>query len=195
VGLAPVNELWFTNGVARPRTITDDRLLTALAQVITEIGPAFTVADVAARAGVSVGTVAQRFGSKQGLLKALSQDAITRVADTVRAAASGGVRTALVAVLRDLDDPRTAANNLAQLAGELADPELRVLLGQYFGTVEAELALLLRDVPGAPPNAARVLVALANGTAIDWSLHPAGSLVDRLAADIDAVLDGWRRHG
>ncbi|GAB3913177.1 TetR/AcrR family transcriptional regulator [Kibdelosporangium lantanae] len=186
--------MWFTNRVARPKTITDERLLTALAQAISEVGPGFTVADVAARAGVSVGTVAQRFGSKQGLLKALSLDAVTRVADTVRAAAPGGVRAALVAVFRDLDDPATAANNLAQLAGDLADPELGVLLGRFFDTVEAEIALLLRNVPGAPPNAARVLVALANGTAIDWSLHPTGSLVDRLAADIDAVLEGWRKE-
>lgn len=193
--MAPVNELWFTNRVARPKTITDERLLAALAQAISEIGPGFTVADVAARAHVSVGTVAQRFGSRQGLLKALSSAAITRIADTVRAAAPGGVRAALVAVFRDLDDPATAANNLAQLAGDLADPELRVLLDRFFGTVEAEIALLLRDVPGAPPNAARVLVALANGTAIDWSLRPTGSLVDRLTIDIDTVLDGWRRRG
>jgi AcrR family transcriptional regulator len=193
--VAPINELWFTNRVARPRTITDERLLTALARAITEIGPSFTVADVAARAGVSVGTVAQRFGSKHGLLKALTLAAISRVADTVRAAAPGGVRAALVAVFRDLDDPATAANNLAQLAGDLADPELGVLLGRFYGTVEAEIALLLRSVPGAPPNAARVLVALANGTAVDWSLHPEGSLVDRLTTDIDAVLEGWGRDG
>jgi AcrR family transcriptional regulator len=193
--VAPINELWFTNRVARPRTITDERLLTALARAITEIGPSFTVADVAARAGVSVGTVAQRFGSKHGLLKALTLAAISRVADTVRAAAPGGVRAALVAVFRDLDDPATAANNLAQLAGDLADPELGVLLGRFYGTVEAEIALLLRNVPGAPPNAARVLVALANGTAVDWSLRPEGSLVDRLTTDIDAVLEGWGQDG
>ncbi|MFD1052024.1 TetR/AcrR family transcriptional regulator, partial [Kibdelosporangium lantanae] len=42
--------------MARPKTITDERLLTALAQAISEVGPGFTVADVAARAGVSVGT-------------------------------------------------------------------------------------------------------------------------------------------
>jgi AcrR family transcriptional regulator len=181
--------------VARPRTITDERLLTALAQAITEVGPSFTVADVAARAGVSVGTVAQRFGSKHGLLKALSSAAISRVAETVRAAAPGGVRAALVAVFRDLDDPATAANNLAQLAGDLADPELGALLGRFYGTLEAEMALLLRNVPGAPPNAARVLVALANGTAVDWSLRPEGSLVDRLTTDIDAVLEGWGQDG
>jgi AcrR family transcriptional regulator len=188
VGVAPVTELWFTNRVARPRTITDERLLDALSQVINRVGPGFTVADVAAEAGVSVGTVAQRFGSKQGLLKALSRAAIVRVASTVRAA--GSVRAALVAVYTDLDDPQTAPRNLAQLATDMADPELRVLLGEFYATLAAELAPML---PGAPPEAARLLVSLANGTAIDWSIRPTGRLVDRLAHDIDVVLDGWRK--
>jgi AcrR family transcriptional regulator len=188
-----VNELWFTNGVARPRTITDERLLDALAQVIATKGPGFTVADVAAHAGVSVGTVAQRFGSKQGLLKALSRAAITRVADVVRGA--GGPREALVAYFRDLDDPATASHNLAQLAADLADPELRDLLGTLYSALATELTPLLEGLPGAPPNAARLLVSLANGTAIDWSIHPHGSLSARLATDIDAVLNGWRKDG
>jgi AcrR family transcriptional regulator len=183
-------------GVARPKTITDERLLAALAQVITKIGPSFTVADVAARAGVSVGTVSQRFGSKQGLLKALSHAAVLRVATQVRTAAADSddpVRAAILAVYRDLDDPRTAAHNLAQLAADLADPELRGLLGDFYATLAAELSPLLRTIPGAPPQAARLLVSLANGTAIDWSIRPGGRLVDRLTEDIDAVLNGWRK--
>jgi AcrR family transcriptional regulator len=178
--------------VARPRTITDERLLDALSQVITRVGPGFTIADVAASAGVSVGTVAQRFGSKQGLLKAFSQAAIAGIADQVRAAAS--VREAILAVYADLDDPQTAPHNLAQLANEMVDPELRALLGDFYATLAAELKPLLLDVPGAPPHAARLLVSLANGTAIDWSIRPSGRLVDRLAADIDAVLSGWRNN-
>jgi AcrR family transcriptional regulator len=189
--VAPVNELWFTNQVARPRTITDERLLDALSQVINHVGPGFTVADVAAEAGVSVGTVAQRFGSKQGLLKALSRAAIARVADMVRAA--GSVREAILSVYADLDDPETAPHNLAQLAMDIADPELRALLGEFYATLAAELAPML---PGAPPGAARLLVSLANGTAIDWSIRPSGGrLVDRLAHDVDVVLDGWRKDG
>jgi AcrR family transcriptional regulator len=196
--------------VARPRTITDERLLDALAQVITRVGPSFTVSDVAVRAGVSVGTVAQRFGSKQGLLKALSRAAVTRIRATVRTAAESAqsagagaglaadpVAAAILAVYRDLDDPEAATHNLAQLATDMADPELRVLLGDFYATLTAELAELLRvaDLPGAPParQAARLLVSLANGTAIDWSIRPDGHLVERLASDLAIVLNGWRR--
>ena len=173
--------------MARPRSITDERLLSALGTVIATRGPGFTIADVAAQAGVSVGTVAQRFGSKQGLLKALSRQAVHEVAGQVRAAPD--IKAAVLAVYRALDDPATAANNLGQLAGDLADPELRALLGEFYAVLEAELAA------HASPRLARILSALANGTAIAWSIDPRGSLLDRLAEDIDAILEGWQHHG
>jgi AcrR family transcriptional regulator len=193
--------------VARPRTITDEHLLGAVSIVVNQVGPGFTIADVATQAGVSVGTVAQRFGSKQGLLKALSRNAIHRIEGQVRAAAEqartplAGVRAAILAVYGDLDDPATAVNNLGQLAKDLMDPELRALLGEFYAVLEGQLRGLLRaaagELPGAPPQAraARLLVSLANGTAIDWSIRPKGRLIERLRQDIDAVLDGWSRNG
>ncbi|WP_312877477.1 helix-turn-helix domain-containing protein [Lentzea indica] len=66
--------------MARPRTITDERILAAVAAVIDRRGPEFTVADVAAEAGVSVGAVAKRFGSKSGLLQALTRAGTEEVA-------------------------------------------------------------------------------------------------------------------
>lgn len=172
--------------MARPRSISDERLLAALASVINARGPGFTVADVAAEAEVSVGTVSQRFGSKHGLLKALSRQALLQVREQVRAAPD--IRTAILDVYRGLDDPATAANNLGQLATDLADLELRALLGEFHAVLEAELAL------HGSPQLARILAALANGTAITWSVNPRGSLLDRLAEDIDAVLKGWQQH-
>jgi AcrR family transcriptional regulator len=183
--------------VARPRSISDERILNALGEVISEQGPGFTIADVAARAGVSVGTVAQRFGSKQGLLKALGVAGVQGIESKVTAAAAAAstpleaVRAAVLNVYRDLDDPATAANNLGQLAADLADPELRALLGEFHTVLENSLLPLLRSAD-LPAGLARLLVSLANGTAIDWSVRPRGRLVDRLGADMDIVLKGWR---
>ena len=179
--------------MARPRTITDERLLSALGTAIAQHGPGFTVADVAAAAGVSVGTVSQRFGSKHRLLVALSRAAVEQVRAQVRAAAD--VRAAILAVFHGLDDAATAPNHLGQLAIDLSDSELRVLHGAFFEAFEAELAVHAAGVPGAPPQAARILVCLANGTAIAWSMRPSGSLLDRLTEDIDAVLKGWQDNG
>ncbi|MEU5235127.1 helix-turn-helix domain-containing protein, partial [Streptomyces anulatus] len=103
--------------MARPRTITDERILNAVAAVIDRRGPEFTVADVAAEAGVSVGAVAKRFGSKSGLLQALTRAGTEEVTRRMREA--GTVRDALLTWFDRLADPVVATNNLAQLGVDL----------------------------------------------------------------------------
>jgi len=193
--------------MARPRTITDTRMLTAAATAIARLGPAFTLADVATEARIAAGTLVQRFGSKHGLLVAMATAAIASMQRDMRAAVGAAddpveaVMQALIARYAPLDDPTTAANNLTQLAFDLADDELRALMGEFYAVMEAELGPLLRravaagDLPGAPPVpvAARILTAIADGTAIHWSARPADGLCARLHADLAAVLAGWRR--
>src|SRR4029453_16553268 len=123
--LRAVNELWLNNGVARPRKITDKRLLTAAETAITRLGPAFTLADVAREAQVAAGTLVQRFGSKHGMLGAMTKAAIAPMQRALRAAVAdvddpvAAVLQALVGWYAPLDDPHSAANNLAQLASDL----------------------------------------------------------------------------
>ncbi|MCO5968706.1 TetR/AcrR family transcriptional regulator [Actinoallomurus soli] len=193
--------------MARPRKFTDERLLTAAAAVISRLGPGFTLADVAREAGVAVGTVAQRFGSKHGLLAAMTRTAVGSAREGMRAAAEtdgdplGMVVDVLVDAFAPLDDPARAANNLAQLAVDLADEELRGLLADLHAALEEGLVPLLdravREgrLPAAPPPAvaARILAAVTDGTALHWSARPAGSLRDRLRTDLGAVLAGWCR--
>jgi AcrR family transcriptional regulator len=189
--------------VARPKTITDERLLDVTAQLTGRIGPSFTLAQVAEAAGVSVGTVAGRFGSKSGLLRALTRHTTTQVVEGMRAARLaapdpvGAVRAAAVATYADLGDADTAAVHLRHLGVDLTDPELTDLLRQHLAAMEAELLVAVEaaDLPGAPPppRATRVLFSLVNGISLDWSLRPSGTLADRLAEDVDAVLAAWCR--
>ncbi|MCR6489470.1 TetR/AcrR family transcriptional regulator [Amycolatopsis sp. OK19-0408] len=190
--------------MARPKSITDERLLVAAETVTGSRGPNFTLAHVADAAGVSVGTVAQRFGSKSGLLQAMSRRATSRAVEQMRACAEraadpvDGLREAAVAVYAVLGDAEEAANHLGQLGVDIGDPVLRSLLGEHFTAVEAELRRLMRaaapSLPAAPsvPRAARVVLDVINGVSIDWSIRPHGRLADRLAEDVDAVLSAWR---
>ncbi|RBM23731.1 TetR family transcriptional regulator [Prauserella sp. PE36] len=189
--------------MARPRSISDERLLSATGAVISKVGPGFTLAQVAREAGVAVGSVAQRFGSKKGLLRALSKvgrvEVVTRMRDA--AAAAPGPREALldalVTVYAGLDDAATAANSLGQLAADLADEELRALLGEHYAAMEAELrglVLRARDTGWRGPEpglAARTLLATVNGAAIDWSIRPRGDLTQRLRADLESIVGSW----
>ncbi|MGC9669331.1 TetR/AcrR family transcriptional regulator [Planosporangium sp. 12N6] len=191
--------------MARPRKISDERLLAAAGAVIARIGPRFTLADVAAEADVVAGTLVQRFGSKHGLLVALSRMTIEAVPGAVAVAADGTddpvqvLRDGVVEWYAGLDDPAAAANNLAQLAVDFGDDELRDLLAQLYESVDVQVAALVRRavragaLSGAPPpdRAARILTALAEGSAIRWSVRPRGSLRDRVRADLDAVLNAW----
>ncbi|WP_031470835.1 TetR/AcrR family transcriptional regulator [Sciscionella sediminilitoris] len=188
--------------MARPRKITDEALQEATSRAIEELGPGFTVADVAERAGVSVGTVAGRFGSKAGLLRALmisAQDkAATGMRDRARAAGGGyaGLRAALLGWFPAMS-PDVAANNVAALGVDLTDRELRALLGELFSAVEKEIRTLVRaaELPSAPSpaRAARVLTGLVNGSVLAWSVQPKGALTTRVAGDLDAVLEAWRQ--
>ncbi|CCH35635.1 TetR/AcrR family transcriptional regulator [Actinosynnema sp. NPDC047251] len=188
--------------MARPKTITDERLLSATAAVIGRRGPGFTVADVAAEAGVSVGTVAQRFGSKSGLLQALTRQTTADVERRMLAAAEGadpltGLRAGLLTWFEGMTDPVEAGNHLAQLGIDLVDPELRALLAELYAVTERTVLVLTRavDLPNGPPpeRAARVLTGLLFGVSMDWSVRPRGALADRLAQDVDAVLAAWRK--
>ncbi|MEC3982153.1 TetR/AcrR family transcriptional regulator [Amycolatopsis sp. H20-H5] len=190
--------------MARPRSISNERLIAAAGIVIGQSGPGFTLAQVAAEAGVAVGTVGQRFGSKNGLLQALSRLSTQQSVDRMRAVALGldplvGLRAALMSVYSDLGTAETAANNLGQLGADIGDPGLRSLVGEHYAAVEAEIHLLVDaaapSLPFAPEarRAARTLLAVINGVALDWSIRPDGLLADRLAQDVDAVLTAWAR--
>ncbi|MCW2642029.1 MAG: hypothetical protein JWP76_4335 [Dactylosporangium sp.] len=195
-------------GMARPRKVSDEQLLAAAGAVIGRIGPRFTLADIAAEAGVVAGTLVQRFGSKHGLLAAQSRMTIDALPRTIRDATErvddplDALRNGVIELYASLDDPASAANNLAQLAVDFGDDELRGLLAELYEAVEAEVAALVRRavrtgaLPGAPPapRAARILAALAEGSAIRWSVRPRGSLRTRMRADIDAVLNSWTNH-
>src|SRR5262245_19354058 len=151
-----VNEQSFNNPMAWPRRISDERLPTAAGVVISRLGPGFTLADIAREASVAVGTVGQRFGSKHGLLVAMTGGAIDGMHARMRRASTGDsvqdLVQALVTADEPLDDPATAHDNLAQLSVDLADADLRGLMAEFCSSMEAEVARLVEAAVGALPG-------------------------------------------
>lgn len=191
--------------MGRPRKISDDELLAACGRAIGRHGPGFTLAQVAAEAGVAVGTVSGRFGSKHGLLVTLMTAEGADVAQRMRSAADrhrdpvDAVLAAVLVTAEGIDDPATTTNHLAQLGADMGDPALRDGLAALRAEVRAVLRSLLAatTLPSAPPpaRAARIIAALVHGTQLDWALAPTGKLRDRLRGDVRAVLDAWSRPG
>lgn len=190
----------------RPRTVSDERLLAAVASAIGKAGPAdLTLAQVARDAGVTTGALVQRFGSKRGLLLAFSrrgtdefidglQAAYERAADPVE-----GLIAALVSLVDAEMTPREFAHHLAYLNLELADEELRVplvggrtrfracLAGYLADGVDAGL-LRVPDIPALVD----VLDALWHGTQISWALFREGTRATHLRSAVTTVLDPYR---
>lgn len=79
--------------MARTPTISSDTILQAARALFLQKGPAATTAEIAARAGVSEGTLFKRFGNKAGLLKEAMTSGMVGSWITQETRAQGPLRT------------------------------------------------------------------------------------------------------
>ena len=152
--------------MARPIGTPDDALLDAADHVLMTEGPSgFTLAKAAASAGVSAATFVKRFGSKEQLFLRLSQRWAAsldgELGEAARDVDSPLHRLRIVALhnYHDLDNPQTASKQLAALAIDLQNDEMRGLLHVGWGHVRRHLerhaaaAAAAGELAGAPPPA------------------------------------------
>lgn len=194
--------------MARPRILDENRLLDAAAEVLADVGPAeFTLARAAERVGASAATYVKRFGSKHGVFVALNRRWVDSVESdlSARTAHLHGVerlREALLWGTPTMDAPENAANLLAALALDLTHADLRALLDRGWAAQHQHIAELVAevvrdgDLRGAPEpdDAARMLLALVEGTRIAWCVRPEGSLERRTRRHVDALLHAWHQQ-
>jgi AcrR family transcriptional regulator len=193
----------------RPRSASDEAIFEAVAAVVTAAGPSgLTLAAVAGRVGLSAPALAQRFGSKQGLLAAFAAREVTAVADALAAAQAGEADPvrALVAVLSALPGPGATreglANNLAFLQMDLTDPELRPHAVAHSRALRDGIAALAADAVRAdllaagtvPETLAADLWAVYCGAMVTWAIDGTGTLPDWIAAHLERVLARHRIH-
>lgn len=190
----------------RPRSVSDDDILAALARAISRTGPAqLTLADVAAEAGVAAPTIAQRFGSKRNLLLAFAAQAPARL-EAAFAAARAAHASPLAALLSDplgaarvMGTPDALARHLAFLQLELADPEFHRHILQHAEIAREQIRRLLTAAiehselrPCDTTALARALHVTYNGTLITWAIFREGELTSRLRQDIEFILQPFR---
>ena len=192
--------------MARPIETEDHELLAAAWETLRTEGPSgFTLAKAAALAGVSAATMIKRFGSKQALLVRLSehwvdcQDEVLTAAAAPHGSPLARLRAVALHPYRDLDDPEHAPMQLAALAIDLQHDHMRLLLHRGWGHSRRHLALHAADAIAAgqlrncppPSQVARLVAAAMEGDCLAWSVHPEGSLLDRLSEDLDVLLAAW----
>lgn len=187
--------------MARPRTHADETLLDLVAAGSYANGGAWTLKDAAREAGVHPATLVKRFGSRHGLLLALSRrwvdsrptnplsdDPYGELLDWIRASASV------------LPTSGQARAQIAMLVEDINDGQLRALLNEGWRREIDYLAQLLEQIAAigtfahapAPAQGAALIFDYLNGTHLRAATAPEDErLNDDPAATVALVLKSW----
>ncbi|ADP82731.1 TetR/AcrR family transcriptional regulator [Pseudofrankia inefficax] len=170
-----------------------ERVLAAALELYREHGPAFTVEEVATRAGVGIGTIYRRFPTKSALLDELARPYFERLLTTARAAqAHPAPAERLETFIRAMAEQH-AVDGIR--SGRLWDTTVaRPLRDEYIRAVEGILA------DARAGGRVRADVNPHDVGVIIWTVSALIDATDRAVAEIwrrylDLVLDGLRPGG
>jgi AcrR family transcriptional regulator len=179
--------------MARKKTISDEAVLDAALGVMIAKGPNdFTLADVAAAAGIAPATLLQRFGDKRRLaVAAFARDNQTFEAMLAALPPATGA-AAVIAVFRlltpDTVDVDLFADQLLWLRQDMRDPDFNRLARDRFAKLRAAVAARLPPLPMTPEMAARLIEAQWQGALNQWGISREGRLVDYVTGSLAAWL-------
>ena len=191
----------------RPRTVSDDEILAATARAMSRVPPTrFTLAEVAQEVGLAPATLVQRFGSKRGLLLALSaqsagsMDACFEMVRQAHASPLDALLTAATEMARFSPTPEELANSIAYLHIDLSDAEFHKHILESSRAMQRGYGALLDDAIEAgelvqcdTERLARAVEAVAAGSLIGWAIHRRGKAEAWVRKDLETLLAPYRR--
>lgn len=157
--------------MGRTRTIPDTDIFAAIRTMLAQGGEkAVAFSSVARATGLAAPTLVQRYGSREGMLRAAlaaAWDALDTATDAAAAEAPLNTKGA-AQFLKSLSGEEAETADLALLAADFRDPDLRARAKAWRETVEGALALRLGG--GARGReAAAILFAAWQGQAL-WRM-------------------------
>jgi AcrR family transcriptional regulator len=183
------------NFMPRPRTLSDEQLLSMVLDVIQSEGPdAATFAAVAKASGLSGSTLVQRFATKAGMLRAAllhawdRLDAETaRLADTLPKTADGAIAL-LTGLSKDYgDNPASYAEGLLLLREDFRDPVLRARGGAWGAALTAAIAARFEG-QGQAQTIARLMLSQWQGSLLWWGFSSEGAVADYVQRELRLFL-------
>lgn len=146
-------------------------------------GPAgITFASVGAEAGLSPATLVQRYGSKDGLMRATllrawdQLDTSTRLADELSPVDAKGAVAMLVALSGDYGDHEQYAEGLLVLREDMRDPVLRERGARWGEVLALALGRRLTADRAEQERLGRLMAAQWQGALIWWGFGREGSV-------------------
>lgn len=186
--------------MSRPQTHTDDELLQLIEAGHLSSDGRWTLKDAAREAGVHPATLVKRFGSRRGLLLALSRRWVdarpsTPTSDDPHAELLAWIdaRASLLA------SPGEARAGIAMVVEDIKDEELRALLIEgwtreigYLASLvdEATKSGSLRSAP-APRIAATLIFDHINGAHLRAAATMDAHQVDDPRTILSPIIEGW----
>ena len=187
----------------RPRKVSDEEVFAAAYRAMNRLSPAeLTLAEIAGEAGVTAGALVQRFGSKRGLMLALSAGAAAATGDMIE-----GLRATHPA---PLDALRAYAKCLAQLAGtpealgrslaylqiDITDEAFRQHLLVQARATRDSIRRLLKEAHANGelatdtdvPRLARAVETSLSGSMLTFAIYQEGTAAEWMSDDLSAVL-------
>ena len=193
----------------RPRKVSDDQLFAAAHAVMNRVGPGeLTLAAIAEEAGVTAAVLVQRYGSKRGLMLALSQRYAGEAGGMVASFAEqhrsplAALRAYVECVAGMAESPAAMARSLAYLQIDLTDAEFRThLLAQARATRRGIERLLRSAVEAgelsATADARRLAVTVEtviSGSMLTWAIYQDGTCRRWMRREVDQVLAPYERR-
>jgi AcrR family transcriptional regulator len=194
----------------RPRTVSDEAILGAAHRAMARLGPLrLTLAEVAREAGLSAATLVQRFGSKRGLLLAVSASAVTgmdgcfeMILERVRREHGSPLEALIDAATemsRNSQSVEEMANHLAFLQIDVSDPDFHAHMLELSRRIQAGYRALLDEAVSVgeivscdTARLARAIGALAGGSLIGWAVFREGSAETWVRKDLDTLIGAYR---
>jgi len=189
----------------RPRTASDEDLLSATFRVATRIGPHLTLKDIAREAGVSAATLVQRFGSKRGLLLAfasLAAHGTDEEFDAIRKTHPDpldAIKEIVRCYAKMAPTPEAVSNGLAFLQVDLSDPDFHQFAHAHAQATLVELKKVLDDGVKAGEltrcNTKRLAFALHSiigGSMVAWAVLREGTSEKTMQNAVETLLAPYR---
>lgn len=185
----------------RPRTITDEALLTAVHRVVNRLGPNLTLADVAKEAGVSAATLVQRFGSKRGLLLAFASLAAEGTDEEFAAIRArhpdpiDAIREFVRCFAQMASSPEAVSNGLAFLQVDLSDPDFHRYAHAQARATLGEIKNILDDAVASgrmvrcdTRQLAFALNAMVGGAMVAWAVLRDGTAEQAMLSSVETLI-------
>ena len=177
---------------------------------MARLGPVrLTLAEVAREAGLSAATLVQRFGSKRGLLLAVSASAVTGIDgcfEAILERVRRERRSPLAALIdaatemsRNSQSPEEMANHLAFLQIDVSDPDFHAHMLELSRRIESGYRALLDAAVAAgeivkcdTARLARAIGGLCGGSLIGWAVFREGTAEAWVRKDLDVLIGPYR---